>query len=513
MILRSIPIVLLALPLAACDGTDLGIGDGDEAGGAGPGFGGSGGTGSPNGATTAASGGDGEDTPTSDMNEGGGPQSIQACEYAPGSKVDISLHGHPSMAAAQYARAALLSDAHVVPPTELIRSEDFLAYYGLGFNDDLPIDRISLRWYQVGKPAPDNLDAAMELDFGTLPRSREPLRMVVLLDVSQSLSQSLDLETATVRSLAKGFAADGVGSDSLAVLTFAGDVQTEIDAPIDPGGGEYGGVPIDSIALAPRSGNDFERAVSAALTAADTGGGGVLGHVLLVSDGGTTIRDGLLSEIRSAASKGIRFSVAQVGVPLPTGPAPIDLEFLDQLAGAGRGATYYLGGPIDAARAFERRFGASFGIHARAVVAHIELPPFLQAVGLPHQGQGTNSGPLGGIIGSGTLTPLRLGMRAGCGTIFDVEEGGDLPVEPFKISIRSQSGELLPLTEFPFVGTRGADAVSLRNDAILATALAIRSKNPADIDKARELLGLTMNGNCLGCDDLMELMALLDRVE
>ncbi|NUO52773.1 MAG: VWA domain-containing protein [Polyangiaceae bacterium] len=512
MILRSIPIILLALPLMACDGMDLGPDGGDEAGG-GPGYTGPGGDdGTLNGGSTAASGGDGQDTPTADMNDGGGPQSIQACEYAPGSKVDISLHGHPSMAAAQYARAALLSDAHVVPATELIRSEDFLAYYGLTFHEGLPIDPVSLRWYQVGKAEAGNVDAAMELDFGTLPRTREPLRVVLLLDVSQSLSQSLDLEMATLRSLAKGFVTDGVPGDSLAVLTFAGDVKTEIDAGIDGNAGEYGGLPIDTVALAPRSGNDFKSAVSAALTAADTGGS-VLGHVLLVSDGGTTIQEKLLSEIRSAASKGTRFSVAQIGVPLPTGPAPIDLEFLDQLAAAGRGATYYLGGPIDATRAFEQRFGASFGVHARGVVAHIELPPFLQAVGLPEQGVGMNSGPLGGVVGSGTLTPLRLGMRAGCTTIFDVTENSDLPVEPFKISIESTSGELLPLTEFPFVGTRGADAVSVRNDAILATALAIRSKNPVDIERARELLGLTMNGNCLGCDDLMELMSLLERIE
>src|SRR5690349_9902141 len=189
MILRSIPIVLLALPLMACNGADLGLEDG--AGGLGPGGNATGDDGTTNnGATSAGTGGDGEDSPTNDMNEGGGPQSIQACEFAPGSKVDISLHGHPSMAAAQYARAALLSNPKVVPPTELVRSEDFLAYYGLTFSEGAPVPKASLRWYPIGKAEQGNLDAAMELDFGTLPRHREPLRFVLLLDVSQSLSQS-----------------------------------------------------------------------------------------------------------------------------------------------------------------------------------------------------------------------------------------------------------------------------------------------------------------------------------
>jgi hypothetical protein len=408
-------------------------------------------------------------------------------------------------------RSALLSNPKVVPATELVKSEDFLAYYGLTYGEGSPVPPASLRWYPIGKAEQGNLDAAMELDFGTLPRHREPLRFVLLLDVSQSLSQSLDLETAALTSLANGFASDAVPGDSLAVLTFAGDVQTEVDGAID-GNLPYGGLPIDGVSLASRSGNDFGKAVSAALAAADTEGV-VLGHVLLVSDGGTIIRDDLLDEIRSAASKGIRFSVAQVGVPLPTGPAPIDTEFLDQLATAGRGATFYLGGPIDATRAFQDRFGASFGVFARGVVAHIELPPFVQAIGLPEPGQGTNGGPLGGILGSGTLTPLRIAMRAGCTTIFDATENTELPVEPFRVSIQSASGELLSLTEFPFIGSRGADAISLRNDAILATALAIRSKKPEDVEKARELLGLTMNGQCLGCDDMIELMGLLEQLE
>ncbi len=511
MIHRSIPIVLFVVPLMACDGLDLGLED-DGAGGFGPGGAVTGTGTAPPGGSTGATGGGVEDAATNDMNEGGGPQSVQSCEFAPGSKVDISLRGHPSMAAAQYARAALLSDAHLVPATELVRSEDFLAYYGLTFHEGSPAPQVSLRWYPIGKLEQGNLDAAMELDFGTHPHAREPLRFVVLLDVSQSLSQSLDLEWEALSALAKGFAADAVPGDSLAVLTFAGDVSTVLDGPIDATP-PYGGLPIDTVSLAPRSGNDFKSAVSAALTAADTGGG-ALGHVLLVSDGGTTITEELLNEIRSAASKGTRLSVAQVGVPLPTGPAPLDIEFLDQLAIAGRGASFYLGGTIDAERAFEERFGASFGIFARGVVAHIELPPFLQAIGLPTPDSGqSGGGPLGGVLGSGTLTPLRIAMRAGCTAIFDANASTDLPIEPFRVSIESQSGELLPLTEFDFIGSRGADAVSIRNDAILATALAIRSKKPEDVEKARELLGLSMNGNCLGCEDLMELMALLEHVE
>ncbi len=457
------------------------------------------------GSSSAGAGAGEEDFPNTEDGAGGNNGLASVCaDAAPSVAVDLSLHGHPSTAAAQYARTSLLSAKHAAPDPALVVSQDFLSYYGLPFTSENPgaDPELSLRWYGLGNVDP--LAGALELDLATVPHVREPLRLVVLFDVSPSLSQALDIERSALEALAAGFAADAAAGDSLAVLTFAAEVVTVFDGPIDPAQA-LGGVPVGDFES--RAGNDFDGAVRAALATAVTGGPA---HVLVVTDGGVNLREDLLETVRGAAASGVRLSVAQVGVPLPTGPAPLDRAFLDTLAGAGRGATFYLGDTGAAHRPFARRFGATFGVFARGVVAHIQLPPGLEAFGLPAPGPDQTMGPSGGLLGSGATYPLRVGLRAACGELFTTEDalGGE-----FIVSVTSDAGPLVMPRSFDLVGTRKRDALAVRNDAIVAVASAIRTKKADDVAEARELLTIASDpSKCLFCEDLEELGQMLDFV-
>lgn len=425
-------------------------------------------------------------------------------------KFEISFHGHPSTAAAQYARAMLLRPVPLVPDPTLLRSEDFLSFYGLDAMTaaNNQIGPLAVRWYQTGQPDLSSR-GVLEIDFVAPPSQRDALRLVVLVDVSQSVGQGLALSHDAVRALARGMAASAMPGDTMAVLTFAGDVKTEVDGPVQAGG-QYGGLPIDALALGVRAGDDFGSGVRESIKAAENGA--TAAHVVLLTDGGTSLDASLLEDVRAAASNGTRLSVAQVAIALPSGPAPLARAFLEQLAGAGRGGQFYVSQVSDADRAFDSRFGSSFGVYARAAVAKIELPSLLAAVGLPAAPMGSADGPTGGLLGGDAVHPLRIGLEAACPAVF----ASDIPGLTLDVTLSgSVAGGTSDLgaVNGDWLIHRGPSDLTKRNDAILAVTQALRSRSAEDIGLAREALLAVKGGSCLECEQVDELQAMLDAID
>ena len=515
--LRSTLTLLLVSTLVGCDSADFG--DGVGGGGAGevtpppPTATGAGGAPASDDVVTEHSG-NGSSTSaatTSSSSSGGATTLFDICqEQLTPSTINVSVHGNPSTAGAQYARAALQAEPPVQPDPVHLRSEDFLSYYGVGAEAASTVipESVSLRWFQSGDA--DSIKGGLELDLLVPPRHRDPLRIVALVDVSSSASSGLSLAQLSLLALVRGVAADGVTGDSLAVLTFAGDVRVEVDGPVTPDA-PLGGLPVDTIALEPRSGNDFHEAIKVGIDAASAAG--PIGHIVLITDGGASADSGLLDTIRAAAAGGTRLSVVQIAAELPTGPAPLASAFLDSVSSAGRGGRFYVASQGDADRAFEQRFGSSFGIHATSVVAAIELPPVLRAVGLPTSTADAGSLPGGGTIGSGSVTPHRVGLEAVCPAVFTTE----LPAAPISVQIGgvvAGAPTVIATLEQDWLSLRGPNKLTRRNDAILAAAQAIRSRSPSDLAIAKETLDslISQGSQCLDCAPIVELRSLLDAV-
>lgn len=488
--------------LAACGlGNDP---DGGAEGGASGGTGGAYGSGQPEGnevvLNTSSSG--------AGTGEGGGSLVMSICDGVMGepSTLELSFHGHSSMAGAQYARARLLHEPPLAPEPTLLRAEDFLAYYGLSYEGPANDDALSVRWYQDGDNKTPSTSGLLEVDYRASKSVREPLRLVVLVDVSQSVAGTSMLVQETIRSLASGFAKIAQAGDSMAVLTFAGDVVLELDGPMKEASLPYGGLDIDSLVLAPREGNDFVAAIRESVKVA----GGLQSHVVLLTDGGTKVSEPLLTEIRAAASNGVRLSVAQIAAELTAGPAPLAQGFLESVASAGRGGQFYVARVEDAARAFDARFGASLAIHARATRLRLDLPPLLQAVGLPVAAPGAASGPSGGVLGAGAIHPSRIGLEATCPAVFT-----DQLTSGFTLgaALTTEGESILGQVSVDWAQLRGETAVTARNDAILAVAQALRTRTQTDIDKANERLDKVLPPNgvfeCLECEQLQDLKDLL----
>ncbi len=515
--LRPTLTFLLLSMLAGCDSADFG--DGGE-GGLGPGGTTSTGPGDTSGAgaspanddvVTQDDGNTSSSSAASGSSSSGGASLIDVCGQAlTPSTINVSVHGNPSTAGAQYARASLQATPPVQPDPVHLRSEEFLAYYGVSAAtaSEVMAEPVSLRWFQVGDAS--SVQGALELDLLVPPRQRDPLRVVALVDVSSSASSGLPLAQASILALARGMAADGVAGDSLAVLTFAGDVRVEVDGPVAPDT-PYGGLPVEAISLVARSGNDFRAGIKAGIDAA--GATGPIGHIVLITDGGASADSGLLDTIRAAAAGGTRLSVAQIAADLPTGPAPLASALIDDVSAAGRGPRFYVAAVEDADRVFDARFGATFGIHATSVVANIQLPPLLRAVGLPTASVDGAVLPGGGTIGSNSVTPHHVRLEAVCSAVFTTE----LPTEFIDVQVAGVvAGEPMLLGTYHknWLGLRGHDALTRRNDGILAAAQAMRSRSPSDVAVAVELLdGLIGQGSqCLDCEAIIELRALLDAI-
>ncbi len=461
---------------------------------------------------------DGNTTGASGSGGGGGGSAIETlCDglVDTATRVDVSFHGHPSTAGAQYARARLLHVPSLAPDPNLLRAEDFLAYYGLGHETAVAngLEPLGVRWYQTGVDPLTSTSGMLQVDFSASSAEREAIRLIVLADVSQSLASSLPLVHDTIRALGRGIEASTMQGDTMAVLTFAGDIVTEIDGPVQAGA-PYGGLPIESLALAPRAGNDFVAAVRESIKVASNGA--TSAHIVLLTDGGANVNDDLLEEVRTAASKGIRLSVAQIGAELSTGPAPLARGFLENVAGAGRGGQFYIADTVGADRVFDARFGPSLAIQARAALLTVKLPPFLRAVGLPLPTSGSASGPAGGALGPDAIHPTRIGLQATCPDVFTNPLAGafDMSAE-LSGSVQGEEKVLAGLST-DWLELRGESALTARNDAILAVAQALRTLSETDIQAARtELEDVSPQGKfgCLECDQIMELKQLLDAAE
>ncbi|MBL9027845.1 MAG: VWA domain-containing protein [Myxococcales bacterium] len=519
---RTLLAILCAFPFAALAAVACGDSSGvDDGGGASDGgdLQGGGPTGKaeePDPALVSPS--DGNTTGAVGSGGGGGSSAIESlCDglVDTATRVDVSFHGHPSTAGAQYARARLLHVPSLAPDPTLLRAEDFLAYYGLGYETAVAngLEPLRVRWYQTGGDPLTSTSGVLQADFSASPTEREALRLIVLADVSQSLGSSLPLVHDAIRALGRGIEASTMPGDTMAVLTFAGDIVTELDGPIQPGA-PYGGLPIESLALAPREGNDFVTAVREAIKVASNGA--TSAHVVLLTDGGANVSDDLLEEVRTAASKGIRLSVAQIGAELSTGPAPLARGFLESVAGAGRGGQFYIADTSAADRVFDTRFGPSLAIQARAALLTVKLPPFLRAVGLPMPVPGGASGPAGGALGPDALHPTRIGLQATCPDVFTNPLAGTFDMSAELSGSVAGEEKVLASLSTDWLELRGESAFTARNDAILAVAQALRTRSPADVEAARsELAAVLPDGKfeCLECEQMMELKQLLEAAE
>lgn len=212
-----------------------------------------------------------------------------------------SVHALPSMrstASAAWAQAMLAAGR--LPDGELLRSAEFLAHFASaheGLEQRLEVD------LSQADPSSDSVE--ISLRHFSPAEAREPLRLVVLVDLSASMQHALPV----VRAVLGQLGAQLRESDEVGVVGFAS--ETQVLAPLAPADSSVRTTVADLV-VSTSQGADL----AAGLTAAFALGDQAPVHVLLLSDGGFEPTHALHELVDARRQQGHRLSVLLTGKPL-----------------------------------------------------------------------------------------------------------------------------------------------------------------------------------------------------
>lgn len=230
----------------------------------------------------------------------------------------------------------------ILPPTGIVRVEEFLNYFTYSYPQPKPGE--GLRIVSALYPAPWN-ERAQILQIALVAEApaatHRPALLIVLSDTSGSMGATGRLPM--LKQALKRFAGELAPTDRMALLSYAGDQNLQL-APTanDEDGALAAG--IDSL----RAGG-VDRAQTglrmAWRMAEDAQGDGMAVRIVLATDGdinlGTDSLPELAGQIRAQSEQGVGFSVLNLGGGEPSDPA------METLARAGDGSSYAVDTPSE----------------------------------------------------------------------------------------------------------------------------------------------------------------------
>ena len=179
---------------------------------------------------------------------------------------------------------------------------------------------------------------------------REPLFLVLVLDVSGSMEPKLDLLKKTaLTALAKLHPGDAV-----AVVSFSEDARTEV-APVLYGAGDWARVSATLGALAIRGGTNIEAGLTIGFGLAQNAPAGFAGRrrVMLITDEmpniGATSPTAFMAQATEASLKGVGLTTIGVGLDF-------DANFVRRVSSVSGGNAYWFDDPADMAGTLDKDF-------------------------------------------------------------------------------------------------------------------------------------------------------------
>jgi hypothetical protein len=306
---------------------------------------------------------------TSPPGHGTTPDFVEQCALpGPGQTIPLfeSTHALPAMrstASAAWAQAML--DAGRLPEASLLRSGEFLGYFASahdGFEARLEVD----------VAATGSGDAVeLTLRHFSAVEEREALRLVILVDVSNSMQHALPVVRAVFGELSDQLRE----GDHVGVVGFAGTAQ--VLAPLEPADASVR-TSVADLVISTTKGADL----SAGLAAAFGLGGEQPVHVLLLSDGGFEPNSATRELVESRRKQGHQLSVMLTGKPLRddaggTNPLSFHRSSAELLSSTGGGALLYAADVEQVARVLGGGgVGRALGIAGRTQGLRLSLPEY-----------------------------------------------------------------------------------------------------------------------------------------
>ncbi len=402
-----------------------------------------------------------------------------ACDGADPSALSSSEHRPRSrggFASAQYARAALAS-GHWPDPT-VLREADFQRYFG----DRVPVAQgAQLDARLHAKPTSDGstaLDVSVRL---APPAAAPPVHLIVVADVSESASASLEARNGALDAIAH--AVDAHPDDTLSLVVFASPAEVLIDRA--PQGKAFATLEETRAELYARPSSDLIGGISLAI---GLSAGGEATHLLVITDGGTKWDDSIRDLVEEASEHGVVTSVAQIAKSGSDATPTLNDALLQGIAEAGMGTRLYFG-DAEARAVFEGRYGEVTSIASSSATLSLTLPAGLDLVG------GEQGDVLGRPIGYARRIGTEVVASPGCADVFGASQTATLSV-----AVMDGNGDVLANGNVPLAY---ADAVDVNSDgsllegAIAKVVVALRSRDASALDAAHAAL-LSIEGCVAG---------------
>lgn len=414
-----------------------------------------------------------------------------------------STHALPSMrstASAAWAQAMLAAGR--LPEAELLRSAEFLGYFASahdGLEPRLELDLLH------ADPSSDVVE--MSLRHFSPAEAREPLRLVVLVDLSASMQDALPVVRAVFGQLADQLRE----ADEVGVVGFAS--ETQVLAPLASADASVRTTVADLV-VSTTQGTDL----AAGLAGAFALGGESPVHVLLLSDGGFAPNEALEQLVGARREQGHRLSVLLTGKPLRSeagGENPLYFHrgAAELLSARGGGALLYAADTAQVERVLGAGgVGRALGVAGGSRGLRLALPGYFSLL-LPE------AQPLSFVEQSyapGAIHTVRL-LGSFCNPAMLGDQGGAPYVATASLTLLDAAGEPTALVN-PLEKYDGEQSLEERLErAVLEAYAALRDPGePAHREQAAaEIASLSAELACvsgdlrLPCRSLLELEAML----